>query len=126
MTIFSFFAKKQQINTPGRQNQFLQFKPPWTLLSPVYNRMMCALTDGGILAIGSYKPILVIGSRAPFSTSQIKAHKYRPIDRGLTLHFHHCGLNKAHYSNPQHCHSCFFDLTRPPNSVRTSAVMCSY
>lgn len=128
LTVFSFFAKNNKSTVLADRNQLLQFKRPWTLLSPVYNRTMCALTDGGVQPIGSYESCI---SYRELQVPQIqiqsyKAHKYRPIDRGLTLHFQHYGLNKAHYSNLQHCHSCFFDLTRSPNSVRTSAVMRPY
>lgn len=77
-----FLCQKTTRNQHSWQTEinFSSSNPPGTLLSPVYNRMMCALADGGILAIESYKSC--ISYRELQVLLHLAAPKSRPTNIG--------------------------------------------
>lgn len=102
MTLISFLVKSNNKSTVlADRNQLIQFKTTWTLLSSIYNEADTCYYRWRY--IRDLKVLLHLAAPNPRPTT------------GLALQFQHYSLNKAHYTNQQCCHSCFFDLTRSPN-----------
>lgn len=102
MTLVGFLAKSNNKSTVlADRNQLIQFKTTWTLLSSISNKTDTCCNRWR--HIRDLKVLLHLAAPKPKPTT------------GLALQFQHCSLNKAHYTNRQRCHSCFFDLTRSPN-----------